>query len=772
MQVKVVFEKAFGILAVPDDNVELLKAQYHAFSRQMPLMYLVLLSSTWAVAITHLAIAPLWLTIVAPIALTLISVVRVSHWRRSRYVEPTAKAAQRALTCVNYLAFAKASVFTGWSLLLFPYGDAYTRSHLAFYMAITVISCIFGLVHLRSAAVIVTVIVNGAFIFFFAATCKPTFVAMAINIAVVSIGILTFLSINSRDFAKMVNAETETRRKREEQSRLLRMIDEMPVAVMTVDPKSLKIVYVNETSRELIRKIEHLLPIDAENLIGTSIDVFHRDPEHQRRILTDPKNLPHNARIQLGPEVLDLKASAVMADDGSFIGPMLTWALITKEVEAESRISQLAHNDALTGLPNRATFHEGLCSGLAAANKRLGLLYIDLDGFKHINDTRGHPVGDEVLCHVARRLLSVCHAPGLLVGRLGGDEFAVLVPHGHADRAVTFARDIIEALKAPYELDHDITVQLGASVGIAFAPEHGEIADILFSRADMALYAAKTAGKGRVHIFSQDMEIRAQERARLEGMLRRALDTRTGLFVFYQPIVDVETGRLTAREALIRWHTAENGWIPPCDFVPIAEEAGLIDQLGAFVLGEACRDAVERDDGARVAVNISASQLGNGTLAEMVLSVLLSSGLAPNRLEVEVTETALLGAEATAIHDLRRLRDMGVRVALDDFGTGYSSLTHLRIFPFDTIKIDGSFVKEAVDHRESAAVVKAIADLGKRLGVNTVAEGVETQEQLERIRREGCTEFQGYLFGRPAPSERDVHLVEELNKGARSIAAA
>ncbi len=751
------------LFAVSNDNPELLKAQYRAFSRQMPLMYPILMSSTWALALTHMESAPPWLTLILPLLFTLASTLRVLHWWKSRHIDPSPQMALRALKRTNRLSLGIAITFAAWSLLLYPYGDAYTRSHVAFYMAITVISCIFCLMHLRSAALIVTLIVNGAFVAFFAATGQPTFIATAVNIALVSLGMLVILNVNQRDFARMVNARTEARRKHEEQSRLLRMMDDMPVAVMTVEPGTLNINYANETSKELIRKIEHLLPIEADKLVGTSIDVFHRNPQHQRRILADPNNLPHNARIKLGSEVLDLKISAVMDDDGSYIGPMLTWALVTKEVEAENRIRQLALYDTLTGLPNRVTFHEELAKALATPGNRVGVLYIGLDDFKIINDTRGHPVGDVLLGQVAGRLRATCNGPAMTVGRLGGDEFAVLVPHNSAEAATALAGRIMDALGAPYALDYDRSIQLGASIGVALAPDHGEDANVLLARADLALNAAKMAGKGQAQIFSPDMEARVQDRERLKGKLREALQTKHGLFVFYQPIVDVETGKVTAREALVRWHHPKRGWISPGEFVPVAEQSGLIDHLGDFVLNEACRDAALRDDGARVAVNISAAQLGKGTLAPAVLSALVSSGLSPDRLEIEVTETALVDEETTSIDDLRRLRDMGVRVALDDFGTGYSSLSHLLLFPFDKIKIDGSFVKQAVERPESAAVVRAVADLGQRLGVTTVAEGVETQAQLDRVREEGCTEIQGYLYGRPAPSDRDASAVAALN---------
>ncbi|WP_236761729.1 putative bifunctional diguanylate cyclase/phosphodiesterase [Agrobacterium tumefaciens] len=684
--------------------------------------------------------------------------MRIVHWWRSRHSEPTSFTALIALRRTNRLAFVIAIAFTSWSFFLYPYGDAYARSHLAFYMAITVISCIFCLMHLRSAALTVTIIVNGAFIFFFAATGQPTFIATAINIALVSIGMLVILNINYATFSQMVTTQTEARRKQEEQGRLLRMIDDMPVAVMTVEPEGFTITYANETSKDLIRSIEHLLPLKADGLLGSSIDVFHRHPEHQRRILSDPKNLPHNARINLGPEVLDLKVSAIMADDGTYLGPMLTWAIVTKEVEAERQIRHLAHYDTLTGLANRVTFNENMDAALALPGDGPALLFIDLDGFKIVNDTRGHRVGDDLLREVANRLRAVCEEPSMTIGRLGGDEFAILVPHVETSELETFASRIIETLSLPYD-----QILIGASIGIAIAPIHGDTGEALLARADIALYAAKAAGKGTHRTFSEDMESRIQERVRLRAKLRTSLATRQGMFVFYQPIIDAHTKKITAREALVRWHHPERGWISPAEFVPIAEESGLIDQLGDFVLNTACLDAAGWSDAARVAVNISAAQLGKGTIASAILAALTRSGLSPDRLEIEVTETAMLDDENGAIGDLRRIRDMGVRVALDDFGTGYSSLTHLRAFPFDKIKIDGSFVKDAVERPESAAIVRAIADLGKRLGVTTVAEGVETEAHLIRVLEEGCTEVQGYFYGKPVPSERDAGTIAELN---------
>lgn len=686
-----------------------------------------------------------------------------------RPVEPTPRSTERFLMGATALVAVSMAIGPTWIVLN---SDHYARA----FMIIVIVSTMWGGALVQATVLSSTVAFTTAhipvWIIVLYMSGSPSSDMGLAAIFFVTIGIAID---NTRRYAKYFSQSVGRQIEIDawdEKARLLRMIDKMPVAVMTIDPNDLTITYVNETSKSLLRSVEHLLPFKPDSLIGMSMDVFHRHPERQRQIMSDPNNLPFHGRMNLGPEVLDVQVSAIVADDGSYLGPMLTWALVTKEVEAENRIRQLAHYDTLTGLPNRVTFREELAKALTTPTNRVGLLYIDLDGFKLVNDTRGHRIGDELLVEVAARLCETCSSPEITVGRLGGDEFVALVPHDNAEDTITLARQIIKALSNPFNLGYDRSLQIGASIGIAFAPANGADADALMARADLALYAAKAAGKGQERVFMQEMETSVQERVRLEAALRDALETRNGLFVFYQPIVDARTGKVTAREALVRWHHQRYGWISPGKFVPIAEQSSLIEQLGDFVLNEACRDAAGRDDGARVAVNISPAQLGNGTIVPAVLSALVGSGLSPDRLEIEVTETVIVGAEATVISDLRRLRDMGVRVALDDFGTGFSSLSHLRLFPFEKIKIDGSFIREAVHQEESAAVVKAVADLGKRLGVTTVAEGVETQAQLDRIREEGCTEVQGYLYGRPAPSDQDAPKIEELEKTReRTIAA-
>ncbi|KWZ57774.1 histidine kinase [Burkholderia ubonensis] len=753
-------------IAAPARNPDLLAAQYRVFAGQLPVMYLILISSTWSLAVTHLGSSPTWLTVAAPCAMTLASLVRLLHWRRARLLDPTPETVSRALTFTNRLVIPIALTFTTWALLLFPYGDAWQKAQVAFYMAITLIGCVFSLMYLRSAALTVAVIVNVAFIAFFISTRQPTLVATAVNMVFVSAALIAVISVNYRGFLHTVDAQAESRMREHAQTRLMQMIDDMPVAVMTADPETFRINYLNATSLNLLRSIEHLLPIRADDALGAPIDVFHPHPQHQRRLLADPANLPHRTRVRLGPEVLDLQVSAVRDAEGHYIGPMLSWSIVTRQAEAEARIHELAHHDSLTGLPNRATFLAEFDACLRRSDKVIALLFIDLDGFKLINDARGHSAGDEVLRQVAERLRGQCPELGMMLGRIGGDEFAVLMRDTDADGAMGAAARLVDTLVAPYAPSPDRQFRIGASIGCVLAPHHGNDAGVLLSRADMALYAAKKAGKGTYRMFSPDMETSAQERIALESKLRLALDESQGLYVFYQPIVDVRTRRITTREALLRWHHPRAGWISPARFIPVAERGGLIDRLGRFVLDQACRQAARWPDGARVAVNVSAGQLGHGTIAPAVAAALAGAGLTPDRLEIEVTETALLHDEGKAVADLRALRAMGVRVALDDFGTGFSSLAHLRAFPFDKIKIDGSFVRDAVTRPDCAAVVCAVADLGKRLGVTTVAEGVETEEQLACITEAGCREVQGFLLGRPEPGERDAPAIQWIERAA------
>lgn len=755
----------FGWTAVGDDGPALRAAQVRTLAHLVPLIYFILLANAWILVAVYAGPAPDWLSFYPAATLTVIYLVRMRSWWRMRGVAQDDAAVRRALTYGNGFAVVLSAIFTAWGLLLLGYGTAAEHVYAAFFIAISVVTCMFGLVHNRVAPLAIATVSGVPFVIVVAITGEGTLMAMAANMAVVVPAMAVMLVVHHRDFLRTVHANAEARRRTEEQNRLLRMIDDMPAAVMTLEPQTLTINYLNAPSKVLLAQIEEHLPVPIDKVIGTPISSLHPCAVFDDGPLTHEAKLPYQGRINVGPEVLDIQISAVTNDHGGYLGPMITWEIVTKQVETDERIRYLAEYDTLTALPNRNTFRDRLDACLSVPGHHAGLLHVDLDGFKEVNDTQGHSVGDALLRQVAERLRQASEDCGLTVGRVGGDEFTILVSNTETCDPEKFAAEIINKVATPYAIGGR-SVRIGASVGIALAPEHAGDSETLLSYADLALYAAKEAGRHTVRVFSADMETEIQERVRLETGLRAALERRDGLFVFFQPIVDIETGVVTAREALVRWHDDERGWISPGRFVPAAEQSGLIDQLGQFVLQRACAAAVGWQDGARVAVNVSAAQLGHGTVVPAVVAALEDSGLEADRLEVEVTETALLSSEADGIADLRQLHSMGVRVALDDFGTGYSSLAHLRAFPFNKIKIDGSFVRDAVDRPDCAAVVSAVAELGKRMGLTTVAEGVETEAQLERVRDEGCAEVQGYLYGRPEPEPDDEAAVKALGEGA------
>ncbi|WP_426614885.1 bifunctional diguanylate cyclase/phosphodiesterase [Bradyrhizobium sp. McL0616] len=439
-------------------------------------------------------------------------------------------------------------------------------------------------------------------------------------------------------------------------------------------------------------------------------------------------------------------------------GWVATFEDITEWLEAQAKISHMARHDALTNLPNRVLFHEELEQGLrrAGSNDQLAVLCLDLDHFKDINDSLGHPIGDALLKEVGRRLKATVGEHDT-VARLGGDEFAV-VQIGRSEEAAAraLAGRLVEVISAPYEIeDHQIVI--GVSIGISLSPQDGSNPDELLKNADLALYRAKADGRGTYRFFETGMDARAQARRLLEMDLRAALQ-RDEFQVYYQPIRDLASDRVVAFEALLRWNHPQRGLISPINFIPLAEETGLIVQLGEFVLRSACADAATWPDDVDVAVNLSPVQFKSPNLIAIVIEALAASGLAARRLELEITESVLLQNSEATLTTLHELRGMGVRISLDDFGTGYSSLSYLRSFPFDKIKIDRSFVSELATRRDSMAIIRAVTGLGRSLGIVTTAEGVENDAQLELLRREGCTQVQGFLFSMPRPAS-DVALM-------------
>ena len=443
---------------------------------------------------------------------------------------------------------------------------------------------------------------------------------------------------------------------------------------------------------------------------------------------------------------------------------------VTLPHQARQREAYLARHDSLTGLPNRAHLAEQLATQLprTARGDELALLLLDLDRFKNVNDTLGHALGDALLCQVAQRLRAHVRE-GDLVARLGGDEFAVLqTGSGQPAAATTLAQRLIEVLSQPFELDGH-QAHIGCSVGIALAPFDGDTAEVLLKNADLAMYRAKGAGRGVLRFFEPEMDARLQRRRRLETDLRRAVAQ--GEFVLaYQAQVALPGFEVVGVEALVRWDHPTQGRISPLDFIPLAEETGLILPLGLWVLQQACRDAVGWPAHVRVAVNLSPVQFSSRTLVADVMGALAAAGLAPQRLALEITEAVLMHDVDQALQVMQALRQLGVRTALDDFGTGYSSLSYLRRFPFDKIKIDRSFVVDLAQGNSAACIIKAISALAAGLGMSTIAEGVETLEQLQAVQAAGCSEVQGYLFSQPRPAgEIAAQIARGLLPGAVTV---
>jgi len=448
-------------------------------------------------------------------------------------------------------------------------------------------------------------------------------------------------------------------------------------------------------------------------------------------------------------------------------GSLSTHEDITARRQAEAQIAHMAHYDALTDLPNRLLFREHLVKALESVGReKLAVLCIDLDRFKAVNDTLGHPIGDALLRAVGDRLQASAR-PTDLVARLGGDEFAIVQagteqPFG----ATALATRLIAEIAKPFELDgHQVVI--GASVGISIAPNDGSDPDKLLKNADMALYRAKSDGRDSCRFFEPEMDAKMQARRTVEIDLRRAF-AREEFEVYYQPLITLKTEKISGFEALLRWHHPERGIVQPMEFIPVAEEIGLIGQIGAWVLKRACIEATTWPDDIHIAVNLSPAQFRHRAVVLDVVAALGASGLPAHRLEVEITEAVLLQDTESNIGILDELRDLGVSISMDDFGTGYSSLAYLQKFPFDKIKIDRSFVNE-LGRPESIAIIRAVTGLGSSLGMKTTAEGVETEQQLQTLKIEGCTEVQGYLFSRPVPAAQAALMLQSL-KATKAVA--
>jgi diguanylate cyclase (GGDEF)-like protein len=480
----------------------------------------------------------------------------------------------------------------------------------------------------------------------------------------------------------------------------------------------------------------------------------------------------HLARLHEAIEACEPYETVIELTDGRSISyrcqplPDRRWVStdedITQRRAAEARVLFLARHDALTGLANRAAFHEALQLALAAVERGLGLavLCLDLDRFKFVNDTYGHPAGDSLLCAVAQRLAAQVRA-GDVVARLGGDEFAILLHEvAGPEQAAAVARRVIESIHAPFELE-GVPLGIGVSIGVAVASDGDPDPIQIMKNADVALYRAKREGRETWRFFEQGMDAAAQARGELEADLRRAL-ARGELEVHYQPLVACRDRCLRGFEALLRWRHPVHGTIPPAEFIPLAEDIGIITDIGAWVLREACAQARTWPGHVRVAVNLSARQFRDPHLVETVAQALGAAGIEPRRVELEITESVPLLRDERTLATLYELHRIGVGIVLDDFGTGYSSLSYLRGFPFHSIKIDRSFVSDLQVRGEGRALVNGIIGLARNLGMDVTAEGVETEEQFALLAQAGCTEIQGYLISAAVPSGHCARLIERL----------
>jgi diguanylate cyclase (GGDEF)-like protein len=661
---------AFGLgtverlLRVPSDNPELTRAQFAAFSKQIPLLYFLLITNSLAVAYTFVPLAPGWLTMAVPALLCAVTGFRMVWWLRQRHLVPGDAEVLRHLRLTNRMAGPLGVLFACWSLALFPYGDPFAKGQVAFFTAVTVIGCIFCLMHSRSSALIVTVVVNVPCVLFFLLTGEHALKAIAVNQILVSGAMVTVLFIYYRDFA------------------------------------------------DLVASRKSLIPQQA--------------------------------------------ATQALSDENF----------------------RLANLDSLTELPNRRRFFAELARAFAEAEDngtRLAVGIIDLDGFKPVNDTFGHTVGDRVLIEAARRILEACEGfteRPVHLARLGGDEFGLVVGGDPLDAdLLALGSHIGDRVKLPYQ--HDTT--LSCSIGFALYPRSVENAEALYECADYALYHAKRQQRGRSVIFSSELEAEIRSRGVIEHLLRQA-DFATEMRLVYQPIVDATTERTTAFEVLARWQSPRLGLVSPADFIPAAERIGLIRSLTRALLIKALAVAKTWPDHICLSFNLSAHDICSPEGILPLIAVIEASGVSPHRIDFEITETAVTFDFARAQASIAALKAMGCGISLDDFGTGYSSLSHVHLLSLDKIKVDRSFVAEINDNGVAHKIVKSIAGLCADMDLTCTVEGVETKEQLNSLRELGCDLIQGYLFAKPMPAEAVVgYLADEgarLGGGMRAAAGA
>jgi diguanylate cyclase (GGDEF)-like protein/PAS domain S-box-containing protein len=555
-------------------------------------------------------------------------------------------------------------------------------------------------------------------------------------------------------------------KQREASFRLLFDSNPIPMIVCALDDE--RILGVNAAA------VEHYgySRAEFEKLTIRSVQAFESEPPWAAERSSDEQAARTWKHVRADGTLIDLAIYSRHLLYGDQPAVLLALMDITERKRAEARLAFMAQHDALTGLPNRNLLRQNMDEILLHTRRssdKAAVLVLGIDNFKAVNDTLGHGIGDKLLRAVAKRLRSTLREEDTLA-RLNSDEFAIVQSGlSHPDDAVLLARRLIEAIGDPYLFDGH-SVVIGASIGIAMAPGDGDESEKILKNADMALSRAKNDSRGTFSFFEAGMDARAQSRRKIEAGLRDAIQNDV-LRPHYQPLIDLSTGLITGFEALVRWPDPERGMISPAEFIPVAEETGLINGLGGLMLRRACADATLWPEDVRVAVNLSPLQFRTGNLLSIVMDALKQSGLPARRLELEITETLLLEKSGQVLATLHALRALGVRISMDDFGTGYSSLSYLRSFPFDKIKIDQSFVRDLAANRDAQAIVRSIISLGIGLGVTITAEGVETEAELNWLRNEGCHEAQGFLFSQARPNAEVFGLLK-AQPGADITASA
>ncbi|MFM0688939.1 EAL domain-containing protein [Paraburkholderia strydomiana] len=622
-----------------DTDPDLVRSQLQAVGRQIPLLYFILFVNTLAVTVTHVHSAPAWLSIYAPGALCTLCVVRCIRWWRARHRVLTHEKAVPEVRKLVWLSSSFGIAFTTWSLLLLPYGTAYEQAQVAFYMATTVVGCVFCLMHLRVAALLLLSIVILSFSTFLVFTGSPVFIAMAIDMTLVGLALAFIIELYHRTFSGVVYAQRELQASQEKTQRL---------------------------------------------------------------------------------------------SDENF---------------------RLASIDSLTDLPNRRSFFaslRALSEQALATDGGFNVGLIDLDGFKQVNDIYGHASGDLVLQEVGLRLLALAE-PGIFFARLGGDEFGVLAQHTQSNETLfELGQRICDSLSQPYRVAGNIA-ELSGTIGWAAFPDAGKTVTQVFERADAALYVGKESRRGTAVIFSTEHETRIRRSSLVTQELRHA-ELESELFLEFQPISDVVTMRTIGLEALGRWHNPRLGAVKPEEFIRIAERTEIILRITEVLLHKALAEVPHWPSELYLSFNLSAIDISTSARARRLIDIVAASGVPPHRVSFEITETALTRDFEQARSALTMIKQAGCRVSLDDFGTGYSSLSYVHRLPFDSIKIDRSFMTDVDSNSASKKIVKSVLDLCKNLGLECVVEGLETSSQAEVVKALGARAVQGYLFSRPMRS--------------------